>query len=145
MQPATGGSGLTSASPQTPPRTPAIGGYGATAAGNYNEVEALLGRSVLAAFPAVQEYLSEPCFQQALLDPKCVAPMWKQIMSESHSPSFVLLRLPPIISTSSGALDNNVLDIILVAMLNIQKTYVLRLNIGIQYTRSSTVKELGHY
>ena len=64
---------------------------------------------------------------------------------DSHSPSFVLLRLPPIISTSSGALDNDALDIILVAMLNIQKTYVLRLNIGIQYIQSSTVKELGHY
>ena len=60
-------------------------------------------------------------------------------------PSFVPLRLSLIISILSGALDNDVLDIIRVAMLNIQKIYVLRLNIGTQYIQSSTVKELEHY
>ena len=84
-------------------------------------------------------------FMLNMLFVTCALMDYATVDDDSPSLSFVLLRLPLIITTSSGALDNDVLDIILVAMLNIQKIYVLRLNIGTQYIQSSTVKELEHY
>ena len=75
----------------------------------------------------------------------CVSMDSATMDDDSLFPSFVPLRLSPIISILSGALDNDVLDIIPVAIRYIQKTPALPDNIGTQIIQSNTVKGLGHY